>query len=507
MIDRFIMARERGTPLIAIKTFDPQLTASAINKTCSVMKDGEKAMIFVWDCISGIKGRNPEATRYAEQNLKDDSTNATAALEIAANLPKNSILICMNAHRGLVPDPNPNWIQAVWNLRGPFKNTRRTLVLLCPDIIFPAELAQDITILDEPLPDAEMLQEIVRRAFDSAQEKEPDAALVEKAVDALSGLSVFAAEQVCVMSFRRNQETQKIEINLEELWSRKSQMIEQTPGLSVHRGKVTFDDIGGYGNVKGFLTRIINGKRKPRGVVFIDEIEKAFAGATSGTADSSGVSQGFLGTLLSYMQDNECSGIISIGPAGTSKSMFAKALANTAEIPCISFDLSGMKQSLVGSSEANLRNALKVVSAVTQGRAFFVATANRITALPPELKRRFKSGTFFFDLPDKSERAPIWDIYRKKYSIPAAETTPSDDGWTGAEIAQCCYLASEELSCTLLEASQYIVPVAKSAEKQIQELRLDASGRFISASYPGFYKHVGVEAANDTARLIGEITE
>lgn len=507
MIDRFIVARERGTPLITIKTFDAQLTIASIQASCSTMKDGQPAPIFVWDCIRGIRGINSQAEAFCKQSFSEDSTNAVTALEMAAKIPERSIFICMNAHRGIVPDVNPNWVQAVWNLRGPFKTSLRMLVLLCPDVIFPPELAQDITVLDEPLPNSAQLRKIVLETFQSVKEDTPETSLVDKAVDAIAGLSVFAAEQVAAMSLRRDSETKKISLDLEELWSRKAQMIQQTPGLSVYKGKETFDKIGGYTNVKTFLTKIINGKRKPNGLVFIDEIEKAFAGATSGTSDSSGVSQGFLGTLLSYMQDNECSGIIAIGPPGTSKSMFAKAFANTAEIPCISFDLTGMKQSLVGSSEANLRNALKVVTAVTQGKTFVLATCNRIAALPPELRRRFKSGTFFFDLPGREERAVIWNIYRNKFDIPSEQPLPDDEGWSGAEIQQCCYLASEELCCTLMEAAQYIVPVAKSAEKQIQELRVEASGRFISASYPGYYKHEGVQAANETTRLIGEIGE
>lgn len=503
MIDRFIIARERGTPLIAIKTFDPQLTLTSIQTRCAKTMDGQVAPLFVWDCIAGISGINQTAKDFCKRELTEDSTNAVTALEMAAKIPDRSIFVCMNAHRGVTPDINPNWVQAVWNLRGIFKKSLRTLVMLCPDVVFPPELAQDVTMFDEPLPGNAELRTIVKEAFRSAREESPDEALVDKAVDAIAGLSVFAAEQVATMSLRRDTETKKIVLDLEELWSRKAQMIQQTPGLSVYKGKETFDKIGGYGNLKTFLTKVIGGSRKPNAVIFVDEIEKAFAGATGGTSDSSGVSQGFLGTLLSYMQDNECSGVILIGPPGTAKSAFAKAFSNTGEVPCISFELTGMKQGLVGSSEANLRNALKVVTAVSQGRAFFVATCNRIASLPPELRRRFKSGTFFLDLPGSEERAAIWDLYRKS----SVEPLPDDEGWSGAEIKQCCYLAYEELCCTLVEAAQYIVPVAKSAERQIQELRLEASGRFISASYPGYYKHEGKQAVTDTARLIGEISE
>lgn len=75
----------------------------------------------------------------------------------------------------------------------------------------------------------------------------------------------------------------------------------------------------------------------------------------------------------------------------------------------------------------------------------------------------------------------IWAIYRKAYSIPAEDPIPADTGWTGAEIKQVCYLAYD-LGLPLREAAQYIVPVCQSAGDQINALRDQAAGRFISAS-------------------------
>ncbi len=169
-------------------------------------------------------------------------------------------------------------------------------------------------------------------------------------------------------------------------------------------------------------------------------------------------------------------------------------------MPTISFDLGGMKDSLVGASEARLRNALKVVTAVTQGRTLFIGTCNRIAILPPELRRRFTLGTFFFDLPNEKERKSIWDIYVKKYALKKQEI-PEDTDWTGAEIKQCCDIA-ERMGESLVEAAKFVVPVARSAQKQIAELRDEASGRFISASESGFYKHRSSETSEGAARAI-----
>ena len=53
----------------------------------------------------------------------------------------------------------------------------------------------------------------------------------------------------------------------------------------------------------------------------------------------------------------------------------------------------------MGASTERLRTALQIIDAVSQGRMLFIATCNSIASLPPELRRRFTLGTFFFDLP------------------------------------------------------------------------------------------------------------
>jgi hypothetical protein len=63
---------------------------------------------------------------------------------------------------------------------------------------------------------------------------------------------------------------------------------------------------------------------------------------------------------------------------------------------------------------------------------------------------------------------------------------PEDDGWTGAEIKECCRKAWR-LKLSLQESAAYIVPVSRSAADQIDALRRQASGRFLSASQPGVY--------------------
>jgi hypothetical protein len=343
-------------------------------------------------------------------------------------------------------------------------------------------------MIDEPLPSPDDLAQLVADTFESANLPAPEQEVVSRAVDALVGLAAFPAEQVLAMSLSKKG------LDLERLWDRKRQAVEQTPGLTVWRGGETFDQIGGCDSIKRFLTAVLHGQEAPRVIVFVDEIEKAFAG--TGT-DMSGVKTEMTGTMLSWMQDRGADGVIFIGPAGAAKSAVAKAAGATAGIPTVAFDLSAMQSSLVGGSGERLRGALQVVDAISQGRSMWIATCNSITTLPPELRRRFTLGTFFFDLPSTGERKAIWDIYLKKWNL--SGELPDAEGWTGAEIKECCRKAWR-LKLSLRESAEYIVPVSRSAADHIEALRRQASGRFLSAAQRGVFRAEPVEAVAAVGR-------
>src|SRR2546426_12680743 len=114
-----------------------------------------------------------------------------------------------------------------------------------------------------------------------------------QSVDALIGLAAFPAEQVLAMSLSKNG------LDLDRLWERKCQAVEQTPGLTNWRGGETFDQIGGCEKIKRFFTAVLLGREAPRVIVFVDEIEKAFTG--TGTA-MSGRTTGMTGTTPSLME-------------------------------------------------------------------------------------------------------------------------------------------------------------------------------------------------------------
>ena len=148
-----------------------------------------------------------------------------------------------------------------------------------------------------------------------------------------------------------------------------------------------------------------------------------------------------------------------------------------------------MKGSLVGSTEQATRAALRTIRALSS-RPFFVATANALVSIPSALRRRFRSGVMFFDLPNEQERNAIWPLYHERYALdpfdPASK--PNDEGWSGAEIRNCCLIAWQ-YGIPTREAGDWIVPVSRSASEEVESLRRSASGRYLSASDPGVYRY------------------
>lgn len=460
-------ANKRGVPLVAVATPDPEATITGL--CAAINGDGAKIQ---WDIVRGLTPRN-DAGNKVKAALGEDTTvqNPNELLAKAEAMPAGSVVFVLNGHKFLA---DATYTQAIWNLRDKYRADNRMLVLLAPSWTLPPELSGDVLVFDEPLPTQEEIAGVLKEVHESAGVPVP--ADLSAAVEAATGVTAFQAEQIGALALTADG------LELETLWERKRKLIEQTPGLKVAKGGERFADLGGVAVIKDFLSRVLHGRAKPNAVVFVDEIEKMLGGAKS---DTSGVGQDQLGCLLAYMQDQGATGMIFVGPPGAAKSAVAKAAGNEVGIPTISLDLGAAKGSLVGQSEQQLRAALKVITAVSNGQSIWIATCNSISELPPELRRRFTLGTFFFDLPTAEERESIWAIYRKKYNLPVE--TIDDEGWTGAEIRQCADIAWR-LDCPVSEAANFVVPVAKSAAEAIERLRTLADGRFLDASRPGVYR-------------------
>jgi AAA+ superfamily predicted ATPase len=183
---------------------------------------------------------------------------------------------------------------------------------------------------------------------------------------------------------------------------------------------------------KNFTRAVKTAEKMSPVVLWIDEIEKAFA--SSGEMDG-GLSQRVLGLFLSWLQERK-------------------------------------------------------------GDVFVVATANDVSKLPPELIRKGRFDEMFFvDLPDAISRAEILKIHLRKRKRDAEKfdikaLAESTEGFSGAELEQVVvsslYTAfssgSDITTEILLNEAKQTVPLSKTMAEKVAALRTWARERAVNAN-------------------------
>jgi hypothetical protein len=484
-LNEFDAARAVSTPIVSITTPNPPATMTAILGLV-----GEEVPSLCLDGVRGLTGLNAAGVLAVNEVIGDPGFQersrdiAWTLVEAGKNLAEGGILFLWNAHRYV---EEARVAQAICILRDQFKLNMRQLVLLAPAITLPAEVAHDVMRLDEPLPDDAVLEGVLAEVYDSVRQHHPeipppDEATVRKAVEAARGLSEAGAEQV----FAYSMNLAKQGLDIPQVWVQKKRAVENTPGIKFYRGHETYADLGGLERLKWWFSRLYEGPESFSAIVFIDELEKAMGGIGEYSGDG-GVNRGILGTMLTTMEDEGWVGLIGVGPPGTGKSFIAKATGNTFGVPTITLDLGATKGSLVGQSERQIREAMKVIRGIAGKGAFWFATCNNVTSLPPELIRRFSLGRiWFFDLPSAGERGSIWQLNLSRFGLDLESHRPEDADWAGADIRDACQ-AAYRLRIPLDEVD--IIPVARRDPEMVQRLRKLAHNNWLSVSHPGPYRY------------------
>jgi hypothetical protein len=487
---QFIRATKRRVPLVAVETYEQLGFVSTLADRLRV--DRSKQSIITWDVVTGCSGANEKGMAWLE-SLYQKSGNSDMEAErgryqgdagcvlllsqlVESAALRTGVIVCLfNAHRYV------NEIavsQALCLLRNCMEGSGGgAVVLLGPSFDLPAELQQDILVLADPLPGQDQLCKIAKRLVDPLVRDGFETPDYEAVGRALLGLSPFAARQAVSLSLS----SQGLDVTALSAMRRKQ--IEKTKGLSWIEPEYGFDQLAGLRAGKEYLRRLMQGPRAPVALLFSDEIDKHLRGSTGG--DLSGVTAGFLGTTLSFMQDYEVVGMLFYGIPGTGKTALAYSLCREFSIPGLALDFGACKGGLVGDSERNIRQAFSVARGISErGRLLFIATCNRVDALPPELESRFGMGSFFFDYASEEALLECWRIWQARYQLDTEQPLPKYRGWVGREIRQCCEIAYR-LRCSLVEASQYIVPSCVSRKEELETLRKRASGRFIDVDRGG----------------------
>jgi ATP-dependent 26S proteasome regulatory subunit len=183
-------------------------------------------------------------------------------------------------------------------------------------------------------------------------------------------------------------------------------------------------------------------------------------------------------------------GVLLLGVQGAGKSLAAKAVASSWQVPLFRMDFGALFDKFQGESERKLREALRVADAMQPcvlwmdeiekglaggsdggsdsgtgkrllgtlltwmaeraGSVFLVATANDIDTLPPELMRKGRFDEIFFvDLPDAEVRGGILRIHLGRHQVPFDDATlqqlvACSEGFSGAEIEAAVVAARYE---------------------------------------------------------------
>ncbi len=439
----------------------------------------EKWRLATWDLEQGLR---VASSAGAESSGGDPLAAIRSASALAAE-DSSAILVLVNFHRFL---QSAEIVQALAKQLASGKQNRTFVLILSPVVQVPTELEKLFVIVEHPLPDRKQLEEIACGVATDDGEL-PAGVELQRLLDAAAGLTRFEAENAFSLSLVRHSKLQ-----VETLWELKGQTLKKSGLLQLHRGCERFDGLGGLESLKAFCKRALRISGNPESRV-------------------------------------RPRGVLLLSPPGCGKSQFCKALGNETGRPTLVLDVGSLLGSLVGQSEANIRQALRMIDAMApavvmldevekafsgvsassqtdsgvsarlfgsflswlndhESDVFVVATANDITKLPPEFYRaeRF-DGVFFVDLPDAEQRRSIWRIYLDLYRLYASQKLPADDQWTGAEIKSCCRLAAL-LDVPLIAAAQNIVPVARTSAESVERLRQWASGRCLSADRPGIYQ-------------------
>ena len=168
--------------------------------------------------------------------------------------------------------------------------------------------------------------------------------------------------------------------------------------------------------------------------------------------------------------------------------------------PCVLW-VDEIEKALSGSGDSDGGVSRRVLGsfltwlAEQRSRIFVVATANDITALPPELVRKGRFDEIFFvDLPNRAARADILGIHARKRNValsrPEAEAlSDRSDGFSGAELEQAVVAAlytshsTKQAMCAAMIARELKAtqPLSVVMGEQVAALRAWAKDRTVPA--------------------------
>ena len=499
MEDKFMTYLKSGFPLIAVNTVE--VTRAVKDLTDMVNKWNKGGLkdtnapdhlkndgysIIKWDANIG----------WGEQAGKTSDPGA-ASIALKYPLAKNSpsgIYILQNFHlKWSDPLDYPAIAQDVLDIAGR-RIPHRHVVIVGPLPNIPTEISHMFAWIDYELPSRDDIKKIMGKFKDILATK-PTKQMENQIADAASGMTMYEAEQAIKASIVKEKGKK---VNVESLFTMKAKTVRKSGLFDYMEVDETIKSVGGLVNLKSDVAKTA----------------KVFKNREKADKYGLPVPRGILLTGLS----------------GCGKSLVAKVIAHEFILPLYLWDMGKLFGGIVGDTERNTREAFKLINSLSPAvffidemekniggaksssmvdagitekvvgafltfmqektcPAFFVATANSVDNLAPEVLRRFNS-IWFVDLPTAEERKEIFIIHLNKKGRDPKKFAVDDlvkltDRFTGAEIQAViedamftAFFEDREFTTKDVKAAIANTPVmVDTKDKDITRLRMWAKGR------------------------------
>lgn len=368
--------------------------------------------IYAYDISNGMYCIYGKDERLNIDNRKDilDAINF-----IEDSIDEPSFVVFKDIHKILEDDKT---VRAIKNCI--YKNTDATIFILSPILTIPKELEKDCLTFDISLPERDEIKIIFEEFIENNAYKFSETSK-NNFIEALSGLSEIEIKNILNYCLVKDGDINENQIPI--IVNQKRQLIKKDSVLELVNFDENIESVGGMNSLKSWL--------KNKQIIF-EKLEEA----------------------RNYGVDVP-KGILLFGMPGCGKSLTAKAISSSFGMPLLRLDMGLILGPYVGQSEENIRKAIKLAESIAPcvlwidevekalvgvGRSggasevstrifgsiltwmqektkpvFVVATANNISALPPEFMRKGRfDDIFFVDFPQEDEIKEIFRVHFKK---------------------------------------------------------------------------------------------
>ena len=444
-LENYIKSRR---PIIWINSNDYKEIDGILKNATMEIKDKE---IYEYSAIGGRNILTGESLEFVMEGL----TNFLNIMYENENI-KNLFLIIKNVDDELKDPMNIAYIKKYAERVYSDANFNATIIVISEKTKIPKELEKFTSILEIPNMNQEEIKKYVIK-FAKNYNKEYDKEDLGELSMSLKGLSKLEIDHILNMIISERDTISFSSKMKDMVIKEKGQIIKKSSILEIIDFKESIEDIGGLNGLKEWL--------ETKAQIFRNlDIANKFGVDTP-------------------------KGVLLVGMPGCGKSLSAKVCARLFNAPLLRLDIGRLLGKYVGESEHNMRVALRTAESISpcilwideiekafsgidqnggasditkrlfgqfltwlqekENTVFVVATANDITAFPPEFLRKGRFDEIFFvDFPDKTEREKIFEIHLRKRDklndkIDLSKLANETEGYCGADIEEIVKLAVE----------------------------------------------------------------